>query len=645
MGAHIFQYLIAFMVPVILAIVLTPWVIKFAHYIGAIDEPNERKVHQKLTPRLGGMVIFLTLAICSLAAFFLFDFHGVDIAEHYQKIILVAIALTLVFFLGIWDDVTPLKPGIKFGLQFLFATMVYFAGVKISSVMNPLNPYTLNVQFIDYPLTILWIVGITNAINLIDGLDGLASGVSTIACVSIFAVSALTGEVGNAYIALILAGSLVGFLRYNFNPAKIFLGDSGSLLLGFMLAILSIQSSNKVSTGFSILFPIIVLGFPITDTLIAMVRRFLGTFLERKPENQTIKNKIHKMFLPDKSHIHHQLLQRGFTHRNTVILLYVISGFFALSAFSITVLDSYNKSIIAVTITALILFFGVKKLKYREIDVFHNGIFLPLYERFWMNKSVYKSIFDLLFISVAFSLSFFILQWTRPEAINVADFQLALVITCSVQLFVLWISGLYRDSGKLVGLGDVLKIAKYVGYAVLTVIPVFALVFNAELSFIIPFFILNFYLLLTFVLGFRISYQALRYLFFRTSESETKVLIYGANNYGQMLLDQIMSIDNPKFSVLGFVDEDHEVEGTYMNGFQVFGGHWKLQRLYNSRKFDMILMTDSEVKPEVMRRIKEFSNQNNVPILKFNLDFESITEKDQAFSDMILETKQMAFSN
>ncbi|HET8864937.1 MAG TPA: hypothetical protein VFM80_04500 [Gracilimonas sp.] len=643
MGTHIFQFIIAFLAPVVIAIILTPWVIKFAYVIGAIDEPDERKVHQKITPRLGGMVIFLTLAICSLLAFLFFDMGELEIAQHYQKVIMVSVALTLVFFLGIWDDITPLKPGIKFGLQFLIASMVYFAGVKISSVMNPLNPYVINVQLIDYPLTILWIVGITNAINLIDGLDGLASGVTTIACVSIFAVSALTGEIGNAYVALILAGSLVGFLRYNFNPAKIFLGDSGSLLLGFLVAVLSIQSSNKVSTGFSILFPILVLGLPIADTLIAMLRRFLGTFLENTPQSPAIKRRIHKMFLPDKSHIHHQLLQHGLTHRNTVILLYVISSVFALSAFSITIIDSYNKAIIALAITAIIIFMGIKKLKYREIDVLHNGIFLPFYERFWLNRSVYKSLFDLFFISAAFTISFFVVQWTNSNLVNIQQFQIALVAVCSLQMFIFWISGLYRDSYEVIGLGDALKIAKYVGYAVAAIIPVFIMFFNSGPEFLIQFFILNFYLLLTFILGFRISYQALKYLFFRTNRAEKKVLIYGANNFGNMLLDQLMSSKNQKYNVLGFIDENHEKEGTLLNGFQVFGGHWKLERLYNSEKFDMILMTDEKVKPEVMRRIKGFSDRKKIPILKFQLDFESVTGNSTTYANNILVSEQMAF--
>lgn len=643
MGTHIFQFIIAFLVPVIIAIILTPWVVKFAHVIGAVDEPNERKVHQKITPRLGGMVIFLTLSICSLLAFLFFDMGQLEMAQHYQKIIMVSIALTLVFFLGIWDDITPLKPGIKFGLQFLIASMVYFAGVKISSVMNPLNPYVINVQLIDYPLTILWIVGITNAINLIDGLDGLASGVTTIACVSIFAVSALTGEIGNAYVALILAGSLVGFLRYNFNPAKIFLGDSGSLLLGFLVAVLSIQSSNKVSTGFSILFPILVLGLPIADTLIAMLRRFLGTFLEKSSQSQAIKRRIHKMFLPDKSHIHHQLLQHGLTHRNTVILLYVISSVFALAAFSITIIDSYNKAIIALVITGVIIFIGIKKLKYREIDVLHNGIFLPFYERFWLNRSVYKSLFDLFFISAAFTISFFVVQWTNPESINIKQFQIALVAVCSVQMFVLWLSGLYRDSYQVIGLGDALKIAKCVAYAVAFIIPVFVLFFNSGPEFLTQFFILNFYLLLTFILGFRISYQALKYLFFRTNSAEKKVLIYGANNFGSMLLDQLMSSNDQKYNVLGFIDENHEKEGALLNGFQIFGGHWKLERLYNSERFDMILMTDEKVKPEVMRRIKEFSDSKKVPILKFQLDFESVTGNNMTYSNNIMLADKMEF--
>jgi len=631
MELRILQFIIAFIVPVALALVLTPWVMKFAGIIGALDKPNARKVHTKVTPRLGGAVIYLSIALTSVFAFLFFNFQGLEFAVHYQKVILIGVALTLVFLLGVWDDITPLKPGLKFALQIGIASIVYFAGVKISTIMNPLSAYTINVQLIDYPLTILWIVGVTNAINLIDGLDGLASGVATIASVSIFSVSAYSGEFGNAYIALILAGSLVGFLRYNFNPAKIFLGDSGSLLLGFLLAILSIQSPNKVSTGFSILFPILVLGFPLTDTAIAMLRRFLSSFLENgsTKAHQGIKGKLYKMFLPDKSHIHHQLLAQGLTHRNTVIVLYIISAFFAFTAFSISMLSSFKDVALAVTAVLAILFFGIKKLKYREINVLHNGIFLPLYERFWTNKFIFKSLFDLSFISFSFIISFFVLKWSNPELVVISKFQPALLSAIVFQLFVLWVSGLYRESGNNMGLGDALKITKCVAYASLSLIPLFFFYFEFSASFLTPFIILNFYLLITFILGFRISYQTLRYLFFRTQKSENRVIIFGANKFGQMLLDQIMTYKEPKFNVLGFIDEDPELEGTYLNGFQVFGGHWKLKRLFKSSKFDMILLTDTDIKPEVFKRIKAFSREKNIPVLKFNLDFEDLTDVKQ----------------
>ncbi|WP_103665979.1 hypothetical protein [Gracilimonas amylolytica] len=645
MGIQIIQFILAFLVPVVLSILLTPLAIKAAYKIGAVDKPDERKVHKNITPRLGGLAIFLTLAISSVLAFTIFDTGQVDISEHYQKILLVGGALTLVFLLGVWDDVTPLKPGLKFGLQFVIATLVYLAGVKISSVMNPLSTYALNVQFIDYPLTVLWIIGITNAINLIDGLDGLATGVSTIACVSIFAVSSLTGEIGNAYIALILAGSLVGFLRYNFNPARIFLGDSGSLLLGFLLAILSIQSSNKISTGFSIFFPIIVLGLPITDTLIAMIRRFLGTFLEKDTAKTAMQGRLKKMFLPDKSHIHHQLLAYGFTHRNTVILLYFISAFFAVSAFSITVIDSYSKSVIALGITVFILLLGVKKLRYREIDIFNNGIFLPFYERFWLNRTSLKVFFDLVFIITAFTLSLLAIQWTNSSGFNAAQFQIILVVAAIAQFITLWMVGIYNDSYNLIGLGDALKITKAVAYSTLSLIPVFFFLSEVKLDFFVPFLILNFYLLLTFVLGFRISHKTLRYLFFRTSKAENNVLIYGANASGELLLDQIMAFESPTFNVLGFIDEDHQKEGTQINGFKIFGGHWKLERLIRSKKVDMILMADSRIKPEVMKRIKSLSEKYQLPIMKFHLDLESVVVHENAVENQPVFGSKIAISN
>lgn len=630
MATFVLQTIAAFLIPLLFSYFITPYIIKLSHILNAVDKPNERKVHKKPTPRLGGMALYISFFAALFVFYLCFPDLFVDFQDNLSQIALLAVALTIVFLLGAWDDIKPLNPKSKFAVQFIVAAIVYFAGFRISTVMSPIAPDVLNVELLDFPLTILWIIGITNAINLIDGLDGLASGIATIASVTIFAVSFLHQEVWSGLIALILAGCLVGFIRYNFNPAKIFLGDSGSLLLGFSLAILSIHSSTKITTGFSIIFPIVVLGLPITDTILSMLRRFLRYYLPSnyQSEKKSFTGKIYSMFVPDKSHIHHQLLEQGFTHRNTVILLYLISAVFAVGALSLTWINSYSETITLLAITGIGLYWGIRKLKYREIDIFRNGIFLPLYERILINKVVFQNLLDLGFITLSFAASFYIANLLNPDVVLIyaAEFQTSLAITCIIQLSVFWITGLYKENIRLIGMGDVLKVFKSVAFAVITLgllLPL--LVETVSLALFIA-LVLDLYFLLTLVLGIRFSYHALKYLFERSGEAESHILIHGVNESGLMLLKQILNNYNNKLKPIGFLDENPELEGKYVNGYPVFGGHWKLPRLLQTRKFDRILIDGKQqMQPTIYERIKSFSKRNNIQLEQFQFQIQDLS--------------------
>lgn len=332
----IVRMLFGFVLAAGFSLLLTPWVIKLARFVGAIDQPGERKAHSHPMPRLGGVAVFLSCFI-SFGLVALFDrplLSGSWIFSSEGG--LFGLCLFIVMLLGFWDDLRSLKPFQKFGVQVLLSSVVYIAGFRVSAVMNPFGGGWLDVHAVDYPLTVLWIVGVTNALNLIDGLDGLAAGVATIAAFTILPIALLWGDTGTAVLAVILAGALIGFLRYNFNPAKIFLGDSGSLFIGFMLAVLSIKSSTKSTTTFALVIPILALGLPIMDTLLSMIRRFLHSFLPSEAKESSIVGRLKTIFSPDKSHIHHRLLARGLSHRTAVLVLYGVSSVLGIGAFAVT---------------------------------------------------------------------------------------------------------------------------------------------------------------------------------------------------------------------------------------------------------------------------------------------------------------------
>ncbi|WP_368653314.1 MraY family glycosyltransferase [Ornithinibacillus sp. 4-3] len=312
----------------ILSLILTPMVKKFAVRIGALDYPNARKVHQYVMPRMGGLAIFISFVIGFL----------VFLPQTYTlwPILLGAIIITAT---GMLDDLYQLTARGKLTLQLLAAGVTVIGGVQLEFITLPFIDERVEFGYWAIPITIIWIVAITNAINLLDGLDGLAAGVSAIA---LFTISMLAVMMGNPLLALIgflLFGSTVGFLAYNFHPAKIFMGDTGALFLGYMISVISIMGLFKNATIFSLIVPIIILGVPILDTVFAIIRRMV----QKKP-----------ISAPDKFHIHHCLIRLGLTHRQTVMLIYLMSAMFSLAAILFTRATMWGSTAILIALIILV---------------------------------------------------------------------------------------------------------------------------------------------------------------------------------------------------------------------------------------------------------------------------------------------------
>ena len=311
----ILLYGIGFIAALVLVLLITPFVIKFAHMVGAIDAPNERKVHTRLMPRLGGLAIFLAFVGGFLAlspAFGLLD-TGIK-ANAAWGILIGGIIIVLT---GALDDRFEISPKMKLLGIVAAAIVVVSFDMKVEFINIPLAGTGQNLgEWLSIPITIFWIVGVTNAINLIDGLDGLAAGVSAISIGTILVLAIMMGNVTVILLCVVLLGSIVGFLFFNFHPAKIFMGDSGALFLGFCIATLSILGF-KQATLVSFVVPLLIIAVPFSDTIFAIIRRKLNN----KPWNAA-----------DKNHLHHCLLRLGLSHRNTVLLIYGISTMFGLIA-------------------------------------------------------------------------------------------------------------------------------------------------------------------------------------------------------------------------------------------------------------------------------------------------------------------------
>lgn len=311
------SFIIPFLIATLISFFSTPMVRKLAIKIGAVDIPkDDRRVHTEAMPFLGGIAIFASVVITVLL------FLPLD-----RSTFAILMGATLIVISGILDDLRDLSPQKKLAFQIAAAVVLIIGGVKVEFITNPFSSSStlIMIGWMSIPITLFWIVGITNTVNLIDGLDGLAAGVAMISSISLMLVAYKFSYTEITILSAILAGACLGFLPFNFNPAKIFMGDTGALFLGFMLAAISIEGIMKSVATIAVVVPIIILGIPIFDTTFAIFRRLLN--------GQSI-------MAADKGHLHHRLLNMGFSQRKTVLLLYGISSIFGLAAVLISKANS-----------------------------------------------------------------------------------------------------------------------------------------------------------------------------------------------------------------------------------------------------------------------------------------------------------------
>jgi len=334
----------ALLCALVVSYLMSPLVKSFAYKIGAIDVPKDsRRMHKKPVPRLGGLAIFLGFMV-SLLIF-------VPIDHQLRGILLGA---TIIVVLGVVDDISPLRAGFKFLVQIAAALIAVYHGVVVNVLSNP-NVFSgdayWSLGWASIPITVLWIVGITNSVNLIDGLDGLANGVSTISAVTMLVIALLVSEGQTALIMAALAGACLGFMPYNKNPAQMFMGDTGSTFLGYILATISIQGLFKYYAIISFAVPFLILGLPMFDTLFAIVRRLAHG---QNPMS------------PDRGHIHHRLIDMGLNQKQAVAALYVVSSILGLSAVVLTASGAMRAMIFLLAL-AVVAYLAARVIFPREI--------------------------------------------------------------------------------------------------------------------------------------------------------------------------------------------------------------------------------------------------------------------------------------
>ncbi len=344
-------YLLVFISSIILSLLFTRWVRNFATERGWVAPPElDRHVHTRSVPRIGGVAIFASFVVMAGMAMLLPRWTGITLTMPARTIASILGSAFIIFLLGLYDDLRFVGPYWKFGVQALAAVLLYFGGLGIHR-LDLLSAGQALRTVVGLPLTVLWVLLITNAFNLIDGLDGLAAGSAFFSTIVVFVTSLLAPNATTTLLAIALAGAILGFLRFNFHPASIFLGDSGSMFIGFMLAALALAGSEKAPTMIAVAIPVLSFGLPILDVALAVSRRFLSG----KP-----------LFRGDRDHIHHKLLNRGLSQRDAVLVLYAVTACFAL--LSLVLLHDAAMIALVLAMIGIGIALGVQYLGYVEFS-------------------------------------------------------------------------------------------------------------------------------------------------------------------------------------------------------------------------------------------------------------------------------------
>lgn len=500
------KYTLVFLLAIVSCLFLTPWVMRLAVAVGAVDHPDSRRVHSVPTPRFGGLAVFTSLGI-SLGFGLLLDPLLQQYGEPVATVILTSAAMML---LGLADDCFSVRPTLKLLIETLAALAAFAVGCRITELFG------WRLGWAAAPVTVLWMVGVSNAFNLIDGLDGLATGVGTIISATLFALCVYDSQTPSALVLAALCGSLSGFLCYNFFPAKIFLGDSGSLLLGFIFALVSVRIADTSSATFALSIPMLALGLPLGEMMLTLTRRLLQ---EVHVMRGGADGKGYEfLFLghaavltADRAHIHHRLLDLGITHRNVVFLLYAVCSVLCGGALILVFLRGAEEDLILgmLTVAGLI---GVRRLGYKELQLLRNGLLLPFLDAPLFNLKPFRVLLDLASVAAAYLASYLIWSQAASTAQLTPPVVQALPLVCFGQIGGFAFVNLYKDSYHLSGISDLISLIKSLLLAEAIGWSARFLVFGWQPPELIV-VLLDTYLLGTMVISWRFSLSVLEHYF------------------------------------------------------------------------------------------------------------------------------------
>ncbi|HEX8492723.1 MAG TPA: hypothetical protein VF658_07785 [Pyrinomonadaceae bacterium] len=589
----------------VLALVLTPIVRSLARRRNAVAKPKDDRWHKEPTPMFGGIAIWLSVSLV-MAAYLLFVPHDTP----YGWVVLGA--SSFLFLVGLADDLFNAKPYQKLIGQVMGAAFVIYYGLSL--------PWTSSAP-VNMVITIFWLIGITNAINLLDNMDGLAAGIAAIAS-SFLAVSFITtGQMTEALMLAVFAAALLGFLIYNSNPASIFMGDCGSMFIGFFLASTALMSSATGGRSRSFLpvlaVPILILFIPIFDTtLVTVLRKLSGRAASQG----------------GRDHTSHRLVALGMSERRAVWMLYGFAGLSGLLAMMVreVKLDISLPVILGFTVVLTLLgvyLAGVKVYDEEEVKAARDK---PLFA-FLIDLSYKRRIFEVLLDVVLITLAYYCAYVLRFGAMSQSGawriFLQTLPVLVFVKMATLLVMGVYRGIWRYTSVDDLINIAKAV--IIGSVISMLALLFKFRFeSLSRTVFILDAMLLLMMLAGSRMAFRLFRQMLPTAKAREgCRVLIYGAGDAGELLLRELLNNRDLQYAPVGFVDDDPNKKGKVIHGLRVFGGNGALRSICQEQRVDEVLISSTRVSPERIREIMRDCEEQHVALKRMRIKIETLSDE------------------
>jgi UDP-GlcNAc:undecaprenyl-phosphate/decaprenyl-phosphate GlcNAc-1-phosphate transferase len=604
----------SFILPFGLAVVLTPAVRLIAIRRQWVAHPKEDRWHKTTTALMGGIAIFLAMAG---PVFFSSDFASVfnyivkadNTSGPVSLPAVLFIGSTFLFLLGLFDDFRSIKPHSKLIGQILAASLVTFLGFRL---------HWFESMTLDTMATIFWIVGITNAFNLIDNMDGLCAGVGAVAAFSL-AVLYKGTSVEAFQVSLALAGALTGFLIYNFNPAKIFMGDCGSLVIGFGISVTALvfgrtAPANHLAT---VAVPILLLLVPILDTSLVTIIRILSG---------------RKASTGGRDHTSHRLVLMGLSERKSVLYLYLIGAISGLSAIYVSASDTLSSPAVIIPVAVAFVLMGVYLSQLRvypdkEFSRLRGRSFTPVLLELTYKRHMVLVMLDFILISFAYYLSYRLRFDGLEFSYYFQIFLKSLPVIIGCKIIVFFVMGIYRGLWSFISTSDVFLYLRASLLASLVSIAAVTIIYRFQ-DFSKGLFIIDCVLTTGLMLGVRGSFR----LFLETQKRKTlsgdKVLIYGAGRGGELLLREILNNGDLKVNPVGFVDDDTLKHGKKIQGYAILGAFDELDQIHEKHDLKGIIVSFNESQSqykETHESIKSFCRQHDLWLKQFTIDLKDVS--------------------